>query len=507
MVARTHPSAWDWRRLQYQELGRRTAFDLKMLGRSLLDVRAGLASKLAAAAGLACMFIPFDLIPNRIPVVGYLARAAYAALGLIAAFLLLPRTYRDHYRASFARSIGVAALRSGHRAMESATAMPVWLSADGRHLRAAALRLAVLQAGAFVAGRPILRLVMGRWPRAAEVTAFRASFAHFAPVPPLLRALASVPAARHQLTRAMLASWMDADRPHKEGMKQELGSTAAAQGDSLEVWLGRPVAFLHLEKTAGMSVASFLTARFHPLQIDPDPNRGFPPHVLTPFPPHIVGKVRRYPLVWGHYDLPSIRRIGGDRFVFTFLREPKARILSLYWYWRSHGPLHLGRDGFDQPALAALSLPLAEFLRCDDPCIRDHIDNFYVRRLTGRYLTGGAGDTLMTDAEGSLKAALDALASLDFVGITEDMDDSMAALGGLLDFDPPAKAPRVNVTRRRDGWTTPDGEGPYDPISPRVAAELAKLTRMDEPVYAAACQRLEGVLARNWPSWNTSRAG
>lgn len=73
--------------MQYQELARRTAFDLKMLGQSLLDVRAGLASKLAAVAGLACMFMPFDLIPNRILVVGYLDEAAYATLGLIAAFL------------------------------------------------------------------------------------------------------------------------------------------------------------------------------------------------------------------------------------------------------------------------------------------------------------------------------------------------------------------------------------------------------------------------------------
>ncbi len=71
--------------------------------------------------------------------------------------------------------------------------------------------------------------------------------------------------------------------------------------------------------------------------------------------------------------------------------------------------------------MAAQSLPLIEFLRCDDPCVRDHIDNFYVRRLIGRYLTGGTEDILMTEADGCLGAALDALASLDFVGITEDM--------------------------------------------------------------------------------------
>ena len=71
----------------------------------------------------------------------------------------------------------------------------------------------------------------------------------------------------------------------------------------------------------------------------------------------------------------------------------------------------------------------------------------------------------MLDAEGCFQAALTALTSMDFVGITEDIDRSLAMLGGLLEFEPPAKSPRVNVTCRRDAGPAP-GEGPPRPDQP-----------------------------------------
>ncbi len=471
--------------MQYQDFVWRTALDARMLGSSFVSARSGLASKIAAALGVACVFMPFDLIPDRLPVVGYLDEAAYVIIGMAISFLLLPQHYRDEFKSRFAVGMGDLAHEPGSLAA-------LWVRADSKQVRAAAVRLAILQGLALVVARPLLRLTMGRWPSDADVTAFRASFAHFAPVPPVLRALASVPGARHQLMRTMLISWMRADPTYREELKAELGSVTPASGDQLEVWLGRPVAFLHLEKTAGMSLASFLTARFHPLQIDPDPHRVCPPHVRAPFPPHVVERARRYPLVWGHYDLPSIRRLGDDRFVFTVLRKPEARILSLYWYWRSHGSLYLGRDGSNQPVLAAQTLSLTEFLDSEDPMVRNYIDNFYVRRLTGRYQTTANDDLLMQDTDGCLRAAMDALTSMNFVGITEDMNGSMAVLGGMLGFDPPARAPRVNITPRLSKEGTLSGEGPNAPITRRVAAQLAWLTRLDCLVYEAAYERFYG---------------
>jgi len=346
------------------------------------------------------------------------------------------------------------------------------------------VRATTLNSFAWLFARPILRLATGAWPSPADVALFRGAFRRFTPLPPLLRGLATLPAGRHQLTRAMLASWLLADEAYRAGIGAELlpeTRPAAQLGNCLRIWTGPKVTFLHLEKTAGMAVTDVLAAQFHPLQIDADLRRAFPPHVLTPLPPFLLEKVRRCALVWGHYDVPSIARLGGGRFTFTLLREPKARILSLYRYWRGQAALDLGWNGMNQPVLAAQRLSLAAFLTTDDPWILDYIDNFYVRRLTGQYCSFGARDPLRAAPDEWLARAMSALQAFDFVGLTEDTEGAMARLGELLGFPAPASVPRVNVTRSDEiAASTND---------PAVAAALDRLTRLDQAVYEAAITR------------------
>ena len=342
-------------------------------------------------------------------------------------------------------------------------------------------RAVVLDGFAWVLAKPILRLSTGTWPTSADIALFRKSFRNFTPLPPLMRALASLPAGREQLTRAMLASWLLADSAYQGRLRGEMIDGDTRLGNALRVWSGPPVTFLHLEKTAGMSVIAALAAQFHPLQIDADLRRAFPPHVLCPLPPFLLPRVRRCALVWGHYDLPSIRRLGPGRFTFTLLREPASRIVSLYRYWRGQAALDLGWNGMNAPVLAAQRLSLAEFLNTDDPVILDYIDNFYVRRLTGQYASLNAADPLVVDSQHWLDQALDALETLDFVGVTEDADGAMAQLAARLDFAGPRRAPRVNVTAALDQHD--------DLAEPAVRDALVRLTRLDRDIYAAALRR------------------
>lgn len=161
--------------MQYRDLVWRTAFDARMLGSSFLSLRSGLASKLSTVLGIACVFMPFDLIPDRIPIVGYFDEAAYVIVGLAVSFWLLPEDYRRSFKENFAGSVKGMALESDSQAA-------LWLRSDSKLVRTAAVRLAILQALAFVVARPLLRLTMGRWPRARDVITFRESFANFAPV-------------------------------------------------------------------------------------------------------------------------------------------------------------------------------------------------------------------------------------------------------------------------------------------------------------------------------------
>jgi hypothetical protein len=347
------------------------------------------------------------------------------------------------------------------------------------------LRAALLDGFAWAFTKPILRLSTGAWPAPEDVVAFRAAFRRFTPLPPLLRALANVPSGRHQLTRAMLASWLLADESYRGELRRQLRPQDAAPGDCLRIWTGPKVTFLHIEKTAGMAVTQVLTEQFHPLQLDADLRRAFPPHVLTPLPPFLLPHVRRCSLVWGHYDVPSIRRLGDDRFVMTFLREPRARILSLYSYWRGQAALGLGWDGKNQAILMAQRLSLLDFLNSDDPLIVDYIDNGYVRRLTGRYASFQEQDPLVEDPAGSLDAALRSLEAFDFVGLTEDTQGSMQRLGRMLGFTPPARMPKVNVTQR-DGAAQPNAD---------IDAALNRLTALDREVYTAAFMKYHALEA------------
>ena len=336
---------------------------LRAFGAGLLDPGRFYVSKIILLIGLAYPFGPIDLIPDRIPLIGYADQVAFVLGGIALSYLALPRPD-----------------------------LPLQGSGGLRMAWARRLRASLLDGFAIQRAPPQQRRAPRAGPVPAETAAFRRAFRNFTPLPPLMRGLASVPAGREQLTRAMLASWLLADAGYCGRLMGEMTQDDPRLGDALRVWAGPPVTFLHLEKTAGMSVVAALAAQFHPLQIDADPRRAFPPHVLCPLPPFLLPRVRRCALVWGHYDLPSIRRLGPGRFTFTLLREPAARIVSLYRYWRGQAALDLGWNGMNAPVLAAQRLSLADFLDTDDATIIDYIDNFYVRRLTGQYASLNARD-------------------------------------------------------------------------------------------------------------------
>jgi len=332
----------------------------------------------------------------------------------------------------------------------------------------------------------LLRLSLGRWPDAEEGRRFRKAVqADDQPLPSLLRGLASINAGQALLTRASLFAWCQAHVTTMPGLMESSDPAALLHvGNPLRAWNGQPIAFLHMEKTAGTSLIHYLQEWFHPTQIDPDPLRAWPPHMLTRFPPGTAQHVRRYRLVWGHYDLPSLNRLGPERFMLTLLREPRERILSLYRFWRAY-PAPANTDSFG--IIMARQKLLPEFLHATDPLLRDYIDNVYVRRLTGLYATGQAMDPLDLDAAGALTRALAALEQIDFVGITEQMNEGLYVLSAMLGTDPAVTEPKVNLTASLEWEQPPDVLWRSD--DPVIRHALDWLTRLDRLVYDAAKER------------------
>ncbi|OYV50071.1 MAG: hypothetical protein B7Z78_12195 [Rhodospirillales bacterium 20-60-12] len=368
------------------------------------------------------------------------------------------------------------------------------------------VRNAALKGFAALTGPIILRTVLGRWPAANERRKFREGFTQpYAQVPPLLRGIARLPPGQTQLNKLMLLSWLYGEHdpitmpPSPLGHLRRLGPDRPwelehGMGDLFTAWNGPPLSFLHLEKTAGISLTAFLSAQFHPSQLDRDDWRTLPPHLVQRFGPHLDNHAGKSPLVWGHYDLPSLRRLDPERFVLTMLREPKARLVSLYHFWRSVDPRLISDDQGNFTVALAHKADLAGFLRTDDPFVRDYIDNFYVRRLTGYYVTGNDSDPLADDPQTSLNHAIAALDDIEFVGITEYMDESLVRLASCLGIAPPERAPRANVMERNaDEDPAAFRAVSRQPISPEAQEALADLTRLDRVIYQRASAAYAGM--------------
>jgi hypothetical protein len=457
----------------------------------LVSAEAGTLSKLTFLAGLSYWFLPIQLIPDRTPYVGYLDDISFLVVGLIAARLLLLPSFLelvDLPTLGFALRRGQPGL---HRSRELRRPAMIMLRAHAARRRTCArvravTRVAIRDAMTPVIVPALLRLSLGRWPDAEEGRQFCKAFqADRHALPPLLRGLASTTAGQTLLIRASLFAWSQARATTMPGVMESSGSAAfVLAGNPLRAWDGPPVTFLHVEKTAGTSLIHYLQEWFHPTQIDPDPLRAWPPHMLTRFVPGIAEHVRRYRLVWGHYDLPSLKRLGSGRFVLTLLREPRERILSLYRFWRAY-PVPANTDSFGVIMARQQSLP--DFLCTTDPRLRDYIDNAYVRRLTGLYVTGQAVDPLDADSAGALARALAALEEIDFVGITEQMNESLCVLSSMLGTDPAATEPKVN---RTDSF---ERTRPLDVLwrsdDPVIGHALDWLTRLDRVIYDAARER------------------
>ena len=346
------------------------------------------------------------------------------------------------------------------------------------------LRQRALYTAGRVAAPVLLRLSLGRWPRPEAQARFARAFSDPSiKMPPMFSGLLGMPGGRDLLRHAAAYAW------HGQRGSLDPNGPPDLGGNLFTAWTGPPVSFVHIEKCGGIAVMRWLSTCFHPEQINRDDHRDLPPHLCYRTPALAGTDMARTPLVWGHYDAPTLRRVAPAHLMFTFLREPRARLRSLYHFWRSVEPTQLDPD-LSFSVMLAHRLSLLEFLQCDDPMLLDLTDNIYVRRLTGLYVTGATADPLADAPEAALAVARKALRELAFVGITERMDDSIAGLAARIGAPPPVAAARANVTAQNHE----DPSGWFRNITvaeqnAEVEASLLRRTSLDAELYAEVFRR------------------
>lgn len=231
--------------------------------------------------------------------------------------------------------------------------------------------------------------------------------------------------------------------------------------------------FIHIPKTAGTSVRFALESRFDPAKVMPV--EGYNEKDTGP------RALRRYDLIAAHLGADHFNFIGEGYRSFTVLREPRARLVSLYNMHRVISPERLSQLSGPQRVVwqTALDSSLAEFLRSDQPEIA-----LLVRDAQVRQLASSIDDA--SDRSRDLELARENLSRIDVVGVTELLGSTLALL----------------MTRM--GWTEPFTLAHHARVSPTVSldslddetrSELDRVTRLDQQLYRAALSRLDKDLA------------
>jgi hypothetical protein len=237
-----------------------------------------------------------------------------------------------------------------------------------------------------------------------------------------------------------------------------------------------PKCFLHIPKSAGSSVHSALEAALPPGSLstrridssffcDFDDFELLRPEARAQVAanPCEVRSLGRYRAVSGHFSLATLLEIADASSISTVLREPRARLLSLYIYWRTLG-IHHGFSPYSANEYA--QRPLWEFLA--EPILAPVIDNQVCRILLhGDPRFPEADFAAQTDVEAIAGDAIGRLDALGFVGVLEFGDSIWEGLGRL--FDVKLQPTKLNVTEEVGR------PAPVEPGEPLLAAEALDL--------------------------------
>jgi hypothetical protein len=225
--------------------------------------------------------------------------------------------------------------------------------------------------------------------------------------------------------------------------------------------------FLHVPKSGGSTLLAALGASL---------NGGvFHAHERAQHGVPLEYLLARYPVVAGHFTFAQLSPAILERsFVFTVLREPVDRAVSLYYYYRAQPTA----AGLDPRVPSAKAVDLATF----------------VERLPGRVSPWSNWQTFVFSgarhcerpAHELLPEAMDNLRRMTLVGVSDDLGAVIRRIGQLRGWPLQPPAARINVTPHRV---------PLEQIAPATVRRLAELNDCDRQLVASARELWEQAKA------------
>jgi hypothetical protein len=205
-----------------------------------------------------------------------------------------------------------------------------------------------------------------------------------------------------------------------------------------------PRCFLHIPKSGGASVHAALEealpgGSLAPRRMDTSTFCDFRDfELLKPVLRDLVAAnrqeiqaLRRYRAVSGHFSLPTMLQITVASAIGTVVREPRARLISLYLYWRTPKIF----DAWLPYSIEKHVLrPLDQFL--GEPRVAAATDNQMCRMLLhGDARIPSGGFIASRDIDAIASEAISKLDTLGFVGVLELGDRMWKGLARLFDVE------------------------------------------------------------------------
>ena len=243
------------------------------------------------------------------------------------------------------------------------------------------------------------------------------------------------------------------------------------------------VVFIHLEKTGGTTLNTILAANF-------DAERITPPHFegLRAFS---FLESAKYDFFSAHCDFESVLALPRpSKRIISIFREPRERLLSAYRFWRSH-PVTDNLAPYHTHILANELLPEDFFSHV---AIRSSsaINNHYLR-VFGTSLESPIklAESGRESDRAALGIAINRVKSLDGVGLTSRMEESVALICHSLGFPAPNSFESVHKTDDFPKHHLGFKKVPPVEITERLAKALEELTSYDEIIYQTAVDEFE----------------
>ena len=246
------------------------------------------------------------------------------------------------------------------------------------------------------------------------------------------------------------------------------------------------VAFVHIPKTGGTSLHKLLTDMFDRSEMHPER--------LNRFLDLDPEDLKKYRLFSAHMDARSLKILPEPKYTITLLREPKERILSLYYFWKSHSWETIEKNNLRGPRIAK-SLDLLSFLQKRDEAIPINIENAQARAVWGHLFIFGIDEPYVADHH-KLNYIIQAANSYDLIGTLENIDKCVRKLYDDFGISDIPEVPRLQVGDIKVSGHANREIVERETITPQIDEQLDLLTVYDRPLYEHVVRKNEAMFRR-----------